>query len=690
MFGDIDATDTVSLDDIDYRSTTHYEISVLERVQYILDICRRTGYAYDIRGTGKVVLPAKKGAPAEVVSDEIVSCLIPGATQKAIEALTIEYHTYIPPAALATIFLLSQRESAYTSIDKVETINPTGINIDHNDADKALWHGFAVVSTGSNPVLLYRHHNTYAKVPEKAYGDYDIDAVLNEADAHQACRMRFDSMVEKWQAEMLDIRNAGGAYEKNLIAYLISNVPIAILKRATIKIHGRDVGGVVIYDSVLISAKDKKQICYTEALDLSKSIYSTSLCERLNQMPKIYTNDEDAPAFHYHDITQYADTGLTWENLPPAWLECLSKYTRGEAELIMAWLFGVMYAKNASRQALCFYDAQGYSGKTALAKALMTYLGNTLVASVDHNSMTNQFWASAIWDKRLVLMSDSKNANIIKSATIHNITGGDPVSVENKGQRPFSAVLSAKLLINTNTPLSIDTDLTHEVSRLLVVKPVVTEAHLKRIALTDANGNLVYDALGKPQLIGDPTFIPKLVDGFPTMLKVAYTYYKKLCPTDGEYIVPSAVLDNVKDCESNESINHADIFNDLLEYTDNINDYESPRNIEHAFDQYVSDNMPKLHGDKYAWTNFRTYITKVYFGSSRNVGRKHTNHKMIDGKDTRVWQYIKLRSQPSKSPITPQMQYRMDQISKINSAIIAMPHNEIQKLADSLNQNGGN
>ena len=103
------------------------------------------------------------------------------------------------------------------------------------------------------------------------------------------------------------------------------------------------------------------------------------------------------------DILEYEET--------PNWDFFLQRFTEDEADILMAYTWGVFDPNNTSRQCMYIYD-QGFTGKSVFQSALASVLGTDLIGVVQKDSLSNQFGFSKVWDKRLIMVPDNKNKRI--------------------------------------------------------------------------------------------------------------------------------------------------------------------------------------------------------------------------------------------------------------------------------------
>lgn len=255
------------------------------------------------------------------------------------------------------------------------------------------------------------------------------------------------------------------------------------------------------------------------------------------KMPTIISNKKDEPSLHYIDLDSVVADGET-----PTWDEFAERFSQDDFRVLMAFIWSLLDANNKGRQLLYIYDPDGFSGKSVLMSVLARFLGPDISASLQKDSLNNQFSLAKIWDKRLITIDDNKNRLLIRSEKMHMILGGGWADIEMKGKNSFHAKLFAKVMAGGNVPLSIDPYAVHERSRLIMIRTRMEERILKRFCLLDKNGNLV-KRNGKPIMLGDPSFEENLLSEFPAFLKKCREVYKELCPTNANIILTEEQVD---------------------------------------------------------------------------------------------------------------------------------------------------
>ena len=343
------------------------------------------------------------------------------------------------------------------------------------------------------------------------------------------------------------------------------------------------------------------------------------ICENADQMlkhremcmelPKLYSNDPEEAALHHVDLKSLVDR----EGKCPTWETYFKRFNEDEARVIRAFIYGIFDARNGSRQMLYIYDKDGFSGKSVLINAIARFLGTGLVASIQKDSLINQFSLSKVYDKRLVAIGDNKNPNLVRSEKMHMMLGGDSADIEKKGRDSFSFRLQMKIIASGNTRLNIDPDATHERTRVIIVTPKITDEILREVALTDKSGNVVRSKYGRPQLIGDPGFEDRLVAEFKAMMAMAEDDYRELCPTRGNYVLPETIMDEVEVC----SVDELDMLDDLIRDQFSLGEdfTMKPGDLMTDYNLYV----PKEIQEKVTYEDFIAHLAKKHNVCKRTV-----------------------------------------------------------------------
>ena len=303
---------------------------------------------------------------------------------------------------------------------------------------------------------------------------------------------------------------------------------------------------------------------------------------RIAKIPKIYSNDFSEPALYHIDLDKIAKPGPH-----PTWDKYLSRFREDEGGVIRAFIWSIFKADNTGRQMLYFYDPDGYSGKSVLTNAITQCLSENLVAALQKDSLNNQFSMAKIWNKRLVIIDDNKNPNLIRSEKIHIVLGNGLADVEAKGKNSFLYRMQTKIIASGNTKLIIDPSANHERTRVIVVEPHVTDEMLKEFAVCDKDGNVKRNQYGRVQLIGDTEFEKNLIKEFPAFLADCKKDYERLCPKNSSIII-SEEMEDTLECLSDDIY---DILDEILEDRFDFSDKDAKMTVRDFNDVLEDDVM---------------------------------------------------------------------------------------------------
>lgn len=450
--------------------------------------------------------------------------------------------------------------------------------------------------------------NIFYRIRQSASGKILLKEALEYTGLHNTFFVEFENLLNEWSKNICDLYNRDNV--SGALEYIETNIPVIILKKfkVTLKVKlPQNNQGATFYKYVDFQKGDTKRITYIDYLEEVFETFGT-LAIKESEMPEIYTNCPETPAYHRFDTTPFESFEPI--ELAEPWEEAFSKYTEDEKEVILAWIWGVFYAKNTTRAALYNVDFEGYSGKSALSKAIGKILGENLVGALQKDSLSNQFGLSKIWDKRLVIFADSKNPNIIRSEKIHQLLGDDYADIENKGEKSFTRILSSKVWINSNIMPVFDSESKHEDSRIIIVKPKMSQKVLEKIAAKNPDGTIRYDSAGKVITIGDPNFIHNLCSTSASMLINAFQAYKRICPTDADFIIPESVRDANRDVQPTEIGNFETIFDNL--FVVDQNGFSKKEDIFEAYMDFCkSKNAYSSFATQFGYSDFLTnYVEK--------------------------------------------------------------------------------
>lgn len=326
--------------------------------------------------------------------------------------------------------------------------------------------------------------------------------------------------------------------------------------------------------------------------------------------PKSISNDPTEPCFNYIDLEGKAKEAEGGET--EAWGRFLKKMTPEEGDVFKAFIWSIFDARNHGRQILYLYD-NGYSGKSAVMKAIQEALGKRLCGALQKDSLSDKHGFAKVWDKRLVTIGDNKNKHLHQSEKMKMLTGSDMADVDRKNRDAFSWMMNAKVMVASNDPLEVNLRERNERTRVLPIKINFTIAQMieENIIAMDDDGNPKFDKYGEPIFVGDGTDWPsRLRDQFWAFMASCRPAYEQLCPRHTDIIMPDICLDNLETFSSDLMDDYQSIF-DRICVVDNLA-FTRSSELKCAFRRAVSEVFDKDPSLKYE--GFKEFL--------------HTNYKL--------------------------------------------------------------
>lgn len=515
---------------------------------------------------------------------------------------------YIKSKNKVTLYSNTDVEESIISQGNYVKLSLFGIEQVPNDAEKKYFKDIRM-ALDSNEIMTFflLHNNQYWYLGTSR--ELDIKKTFEAAKLFNRYHIRWERSLIEYGNGIKNSYNAGGS---DLLDYAKTEIPTALLTE---------------FESFIITKKqklaDEEKIVATSVQWGQKSSnptffdyiekvimrYPTMAIEQMDKFPDVYANI-DGSGMSIFDITPYQkDESVT---LNKAWMEMKSKYTEDEWSVLCAWIFGVLDSKNRGRQALFIIDYEGFSGKGKLIDVIVELLSKKIVSALTNKSMGDKFGFSKIWDKRLITIGDNKNNFVAKTEWFHNILGGDYIDVEYKNQGSFSAKMNAKLLVCSNNPIEIDPNLLHERTRTIILKPVMPKGLRDSMSAKDEFGNLIFDDQGNVKLLGDNDYVTRLLEGVNEFLITCYQFYKKLCPTRSEIIVPNSVMNNVYDIVPTQTLDLNYYMNQFLIITKDDNDFVSNDDFYKAYQTMCKlQENSSIRNDKNMFSNINQFLIKT-------------------------------------------------------------------------------
>jgi hypothetical protein len=162
------------------------------------------------------------------------------------------------------------------------------------------------------------------------------------------------------------------------------------------------------------------------------------------------------PPFRQLSDKQLCYHRLEWDIDPLGWHSTplfnsfLSQVKTNQAQLCQ--FIGSLFDPKSDRQQYLWLYGEGGNGKGSLMKLLRRVFAGSYQAEQANGASENRFWTSGLLSKRLVVFQDCNSPTFPTSGIFKQLSGGDPIRIEKKGEQPYTAALDAKFIFVSNQP----------------------------------------------------------------------------------------------------------------------------------------------------------------------------------------------------------------------------------------------
>lgn len=278
------------------------------------------------------------------------------------------------------------------------------------------------------------------------------------------------------------------------------------------------------------------------------------------------TNDPNEDALHYYPLDDIC------EGNTPVFDMLLSGVVECCREPLMAMVYATFYAKSRM-QKYVWLHGEGSDGKSMFVRAMMEILGSDISSALTAETLKSEFGLENVVGRRMLLIPDLKTGISVKKAFIHNVTGGDPISVNRKNKPVITTVLDPILWITANNAPDVDFTMANESRRLVYIKfqtpPMET---LKKICKLDEDGNPVKDEYG--HYIKSFDMVSGLKNEWKHVLWRCKQAYEKISFNDTELTVSKEeTLLRGANCVDDQAILWERIIDKVCDVTENHDDH---------------------------------------------------------------------------------------------------------------------
>lgn len=425
------------------------------------------------------------------------------------------------------------------------------------------------------------------------------------------------------------------------------------------KIVKDDPYSLAIIENLINNGTDKQTTFtaphFEEYLSKTLKIIGADEYMFVDKLPVSVSNNPKTPCFYYFnpDILKQGEWGR--------WKEFIDRFpTDDHRRVFMEWFYMIFLEGVVCEQKM-YIQGEGSDGKSTINRVIANKMGSSCY-TVQSGSLKGNHWGAKVYDKRLVIHSDSKNPKPLDNEKSHLAT--DIIDVEKKYEGGFTYQANYMELFMSNDTPEIS-DVKNERRRLIYI-PLgkMSDEQLKSFCKLDENGEVILNEDGDFAVLGNTDYEDVLHDQWDAFLYECKTVYdENNNGKNNNVYIPKAM----------EKMMFEDIIDGASEFV----------YITTAFINESNDKHIKAHDLKsiYDGTNLNKEI-KSYNAFIRLLQLKYPNMKKCtihpnDGKAYKAYKGIGFDSE-FESDMT---QASLDKLDDIKSRILTgrKPQNKFKK-----------
>lgn len=158
----------------------------------------------------------------------------------------------------------------------------------------------------------------------------------------------------------------------------------------------------------------------------------------------------------------------------PTWNSFLAR-CGNNAKALMAFTWSLLESADNYHDQYLFLKGPGGDGKGSYIRFLCRLFDNSSgdYAAFAALSTEDDRWVAQCVGKRLGTFNDINNTSIVMTTAFKNVTGRDPVTINQKYEKSYSATLDTKFVLTTNKMISIGGDASEKRRAIIInMKPV--------------------------------------------------------------------------------------------------------------------------------------------------------------------------------------------------------------------------
>lgn len=347
-------------------------------------------------------------------------------------------------------------------------------------------------------------------------------------------------------------------------------------------------------------------------IQYSFEVFLSLETNRVNDLVPV-TNDPTVPTYRYLDTNYPEGPTPTFDTFINNFI-----HPKESRSVLLQWIASVVIAENTGSQ-IMWIVGEGGDGKSVLAEALSNYLG-IAAANTTLKELKTSFGMSIIENRRLIVMADQKNPNLVKDGLVHTITGNDTVAINRKYGSYYKSKLIGKLLVLENMFPDISMYENNQVRRVIVLQikaPSKAEKAKSSHYRMNDEGEYVY--------VGNNFFRTNMIKEIPHILNLAMKEYNKHVINHASILVPSKLF---KLLESNVKGRDELLWDHFVEKAfkqGNAKSYVEAKILHKMIEDFANTN--DINHNQFTITNVKRMMT-VKFSNCSSI-RKRINGELV-------------------------------------------------------------
>ena len=299
----------------------------------------------------------------------------------------------------------------------------------------------------------------------------------------------------------------------------------------------------------------------------------------------------------------------------PAWDSFLSSFElESEKELLLAFFYSIFKADNLGRQIL-WLKGCGDTGKSRVVMSVINLLksiGDKLVKSLPSDKYIDKFTFSNVDKARLIVVSDTKDKNLLANDQILQITGGDEIAVRGMYKEADSKQVHAKIICISNILPVLNINNEHEITRMLLI---CMDDNLAKKAF-------IKWEMERPESNWNDLIIKEL----PGMLYNGKIAYKKYVNRKDNFNIPDDMMNKIRiNCSTDECYKF-DIF--FKHFCITGVSYSTPEKVFiDGFKKFIGNNLLKNSTKEYIAAELKKHDVSI---RRSNVNVNNTVGNLLD------------------------------------------------------------